>query len=179
MTHCRQPAARRSVARKLLASWNLEALQLLDHILAGCFRADLRIDVQDLAVGADVERPACRQRMLGIDYAVGGSDLLLGIAEDGIVRLDVLGELLVRLGIVNAGGEEDDVGEGPDVVAARTERPAFGRSATGERFGEPGDDDRLALVVGQTMRLAVGSLERERRRDVAGFEDRNERRRRL
>jgi hypothetical protein len=117
--------------------------------------------------------------MLGIDYAVRGSDLLLGIAEDGIVRLDMLGKFLVRLGIVDAGGKEDDVGEGPDVVTARTERSAFGRSTTGERFREPGDDDRLALVIGQTMRLAVGSLERERRRDVAGFEDRNERRRRL
>ena len=179
MARCRQPGARRSVERELLASLNLEALQLLDHILAGSFRADLRIDVQDLAVRANVERPARRQRMLGIDYAVRGSDLFLGIAEDGIVRLDMLGKFLVRLGIVDAGGEEDDVGEGPDVVAARTERPAFGRSTTGERFREPGDDDRLALVIGQTMRLAVGSLERERRRDVAGFENRNERRRRL
>ncbi len=117
--------------------------------------------------------------MLCIDHAVGSSYLLLGIAEDGIVRLDMLGELLVRLGIVDAGGEIDDVGEGPDVGAALTERLALGRSTTGERFREPGDDDRLALVVGQTMRLAVGSLEREGRRDVAGFEDRNERRRRL
>jgi hypothetical protein len=113
--------------------------------------------------------------MLGVDYAIGGGDFLFRISEDGIVRFDVLGELLVRLGIVDAGGEIDDVGEGPDVVAALTERLALGRSATGERFREPGDDDRLAFVVGQTMRLAVGSLEREGRRDVAGFEDGNER----
>jgi hypothetical protein len=117
--------------------------------------------------------------MLCIDHAVGGRYLFLGVAEDGIVRFDMLGELLVRLGIVDAGGEIDDVGEGPDVVAALTERLALGRSTTGERLREPGDDDCLALVVGQTMRLAVGSLEREGRRDVAGFEDRNERRRRL
>jgi hypothetical protein len=45
MARCRQPGARRSVERELLASLNLEALQLLDHILAGSFRADLRIDV--------------------------------------------------------------------------------------------------------------------------------------
>jgi hypothetical protein len=113
--------------------------------------------------------------MLRVDYAIGGGDFLVGIAEDGIVGYDVLGELLVRLGIVDAGGEVDDVGEGPDVVAALTERLALGRSATSERFGEPGDDDRLSLVVGETMRLAVGSLERERRRDVAGLEDGNER----
>ena len=85
--------------------------------------------------------------MLGINHAISGSYLFFGVAEDGIVRLDMLGELLVRLGIVDAGGEVDDVGEGPDGVAALTERLALGRSATGERFGEPGDDDRLALVV--------------------------------
>ena len=167
------------VGAELLDLSNLQALELHDDILAGRFRTDLGIHVQDLAVGADVERPACGELMLGINHAVSGSYLFFGVAEDGIVRLDMLGELLVRLGIVDAGGEVDDVGEGPDVFAALTERLALGRSATGERFGEPGDDDRLALVVGQTMRLAVGSLEREGRRDVAGFEDRNERRRRL
>ena len=83
--------------------------------------------------------------MLGVDHAVGSRYLFLGIAEDGIVRLDMLGELLVRLGIVDAGGEIDDVGEGPDVVAALTERLAFGRSTTGERFREPGETTVLPL----------------------------------
>jgi hypothetical protein len=160
---------------ELLGLANLEALQLLDDILTGRLGADLVVNVQDLAVRPDVERPARRKRVLGIDDAVGGCNLLFRISEDGVVGFDVLGELLVRLGIVDAGGEIDDVGEGPDVVAALTERPAFGRSTTSERFREPGDDDRLALVVGQTMRLAVGTRERERRRDVAGFEDGNER----
>jgi hypothetical protein len=113
--------------------------------------------------------------MLGVDYAVGGCDFLLGIGEDRIVGFDVLGELLVRLGIVDAGGEINDVGEGPDVVAALTERLALGRSTTSERFREPGEDNRLALIVGETVRLAVGARKHERRRDVAGFEDRDER----
>jgi hypothetical protein len=158
---------------------NLEALQFLDDILAGCLGADLVVNVQDLAVRPNVEGPARRNGMLGVYDTVCGCDFLFGIGEDGIVGFDVLGELLVRLGIVDAGGEIDDVGEGPDVVAALTERLALGRSTTGERFREPGEDDRLALVVGQTMRLAVGTRERERRRDVAGFENRNERRRGL
>ena len=160
---------------ELLHLSNLEALQFLDDVLAGSPGADLVVNVQDPAVGPDVERPARREGMLGIDHAVGGCDLLFRIGEDGIVGFDVLGELLVRLGIVDAGGEIDDVGEGPDVVAALTERLALGGSATSERFREPGDDDRLPLVVGETMRLAVGSLEREGRRGVAGFEDGNER----
>jgi hypothetical protein len=168
-----------SCSVELLGLRNLQALELLDDILAGSLGADLVVNIKDLAVRPDIEGPARREGMLGVDYAVGGCDFLFGIGEDGIVRFDVLGELLVRLGIVDAGGEIDDVGEGPDVVAALTERLALGRSATSERFREPGDDDRLPLVVGETMRLAVGTRERERRRDVAGFEDRNERRRRL
>jgi len=71
----------------------------------------------------------------------------------------VLGELLVRLGIVDAGGEIDDVGEGPDVVAALTERLALGRSTTGERFREPGQDDGLAFQRGETVRLPVRTRE--------------------
>ena len=126
---------------------NLQALQLLDDILAGRFRTDLGIHVQDLAVRADVERPACGELVLGINHAVSGSYLFLGVAEDGIVRLDMLGELLVRLGIIDARSKVDDVGEGPDGSAALTERPAFRCSATGERLGEPRENYRLALVV--------------------------------
>jgi hypothetical protein len=160
---------------ELLDLSNLQALELRHDILAGSLRADLVVNVQDLAVRPDIEGPARREGMLGVDDAVGGCDFLFGIGQDGIVGFDVLGELLVRLGIVDAGGEIDDVGEGPDVVAALTERLALGRSTTSERFREPREDDRLALVVGQTMGLAIGSRERECRRDVAGLEDRDER----
>ena len=117
--------------------------------------------------------------MLGVDDAVGGGDFLLGIAQDGVIGLDMLGEFLVRLGIIDAGREIDDVRKRPDVLAALTERATFGRSTTGERFGEPGEDDRLALVVGQTVHLAVRSLQRERRRGISHFERGDERRRRL
>jgi len=117
--------------------------------------------------------------MLGVYHAISLRDGLFGITQDGIVRFDVLCELLVGLEIVDARGEIDDIREGPDVGAALTERLAFGGSPTSERFREPGEHHRLALVLGQPVQLAVGSLERERRRHVAGLERRNEGRRRL
>jgi hypothetical protein len=115
--------------------------------------------------------------VLGVDDAVGGGDFLLGIAQDWVIGLDMLGELLVRLGIIDAGGEIDDVRKGPDVFAALTERSTLGRSTTGERLGEPGEDDRLALVVGQAVHLAVRSLQRECRRGISHIERGDQRRR--
>jgi hypothetical protein len=117
--------------------------------------------------------------MLGVDNAVGGGDFLLGITQDGVIGLDMLRELLVRLGIVDTRGEIGDVRKGPDVFAALTERSTFGRSTTGERFGEPGEDDRLALVVGQAVNLAIRSLQRELRRGITHFERGDQGRRRL
>jgi hypothetical protein len=166
------------VIRLLRLSGDLQFLEPLHDVLARSLGADLVVDVEDLAVGPDVEGPARRERVLGVDDAVGGGDFLLGIAQDRVIGLDMLGELLVRLGIVDAGGEIRDVRKGPDVFAALTERSAFGRSTTGEGFGEPGEDDRLALVVGQTVHLAVRSLQRERRRGITHFERGDQRRRR-
>jgi hypothetical protein len=108
--------------------------------------------------------------VLFVDHAIGGGRLLVGIAEDGIIGLDVLGELLVRLGIIDTGREVDDVGKGADVVAALTERLALGGSTAGECLGEPGKNEGLALVIRQAVHLAVGALQREGRRHVAGFE---------
>jgi hypothetical protein len=67
----------------------------------------------------------------------------------------MLGELLVRLGIVDADGVVRDV-ELADGVAALTERLALGRSAAGESFREPGQDNgTLAAMVGELMHAAI------------------------
>ena len=107
-----------------------------------CLRLDVLLNVQNLSVLTDEERPAKRQTSIFGDDAVSFGNLLLRIAEDGIVELKGFGELLVQLRRVATGGEESDV-ELPQGFPVRTERDTFGRSATGERFGVPGDNNRL------------------------------------
>jgi hypothetical protein len=131
----------------LLALWNLQGLKFSDDVLSCGLRAHLGIDIEDAPVGSDVEGPPGGEWAVRVDDAVRGRRFLVRVAQDGIVGLDVLGELLVRLGIIDARSKVDDVGEGPDGSAALTERPAFRCSATGERLGEPRENHRLALVV--------------------------------
>jgi hypothetical protein len=79
----------------------------------------------------------------------------------------MLGKLLVRFRVVDADGEIGDV-ELPDGIAALTERLAFGRSPAGEGFREPRQHDSvLALVVGESVHLAIGALQIEGRRGIA------------
>ena len=125
-----------------------ELAELGGDVLTGACDLDRFVDVQDLAVDADVERPA-RGHSGRAEYAVGGSRGFGGIGEDGIVGFDVLGELGVRLGVVNADGEVGDV-ERSDGFAALTERLAFRRSSAGEGLWEPRQDDgAFALEVGK------------------------------
>ena len=159
--------ASKSLTRSFL---DLQGLELLDDVLSSSLRTDLSIDVQDRAVRTNVKGPAVRERPLRVHDLVRRRGLLVWIAEDWIVGLDVLGELLVRFGIVDAGGKEDDVLEGPDVVAARTERLAFGRSTAGECLRKPGKHDGLALVIRQPVNLAIGALELEGGRNIARFQ---------
>jgi len=108
--------------------------------------------------------------MLFVHDAIRRRHLLVGIAQDGIIGLDVLGELPVRFRIVDTGREIYDVGEGPDVFTALTERLAFGRSTTGERLRKPGKHHGLALVLREAVDLAIGALECERRGGIPGFQ---------
>src|SRR5262245_61672208 len=113
---------------------------MLRDVLAGGRRLHAAVDEEDAPVGADVERVP--RGVSALQDAVGGGDFLAGVAQDRVVELERLRELLVGLGIVTGCGEIGDV-ELPQGWSARTERLAFGGSATGERLREPGDDDRL------------------------------------
>ena len=136
-------------------------------VRAGLVHVDVAVDVEDLAVLADVEGPALGETDERHQDTVGLGDLLLRVGEERVVEAERLGELLVLLGAVGADPEVGHV-EVPDLVAALTERLALPRSATGESLGEPGQDDRLlVLVVRERVGLAVGSDQRERRRGGA------------
>jgi len=132
--------------------------------------AHLFVDVENPTVRADIERPSRGERLVLIDDSVRRRHFLRRIAQQGIVGAQRLREGLVRLGRVDADREVRDV-EGADGIAALTERLAFRRSATGERFGEPGKDHRLlAFVVGEPVPLAVGPHQGEGRSRIANFE---------
>jgi hypothetical protein len=148
------------MASRLSPGLDAQLAELLRDVGAGGGGADGLVDEEDLAVGPDVESPAVRDGPGGVDDAVRRGGCLGRIREDRIVGAQRLGELLVRLGVVDAGGEVVDV-ELPDVVAALTERLALGRSTAGKGFREPGEDHRLAAELRELPRLAVRADERE------------------
>src|SRR5262249_40526121 len=144
--------------RCLLLLFYAELFQLGDDVLSGVLSARVLFDVEDLAVGPDVERPAAgvrrRIRLRGarrVDDSVGVGGGSRGIAEDDEVSLLFFGEGLVVFRRIHADHEIRDV-EVPNQFPALTERVAFGCSSTGEGFGKPGEDDRLALQLRQRVR---------------------------
>lgn len=101
-------------------------------------------DVRDLSILAHDERDSVRESSI-VQNAVSFGNLRVRIAQDRIVELQRLGEVGVFLDRVAAGCEVSDVvlTQG---LTARTERFAFGRSATGEGFRVPGDNNRLLTL---------------------------------
>jgi hypothetical protein len=78
------------------------------------------VDIEDAAVGADVERPSGWKRLIRIDHAVSRRDALVGITQERIVDAKRLPERLVRLRRVDADGKVRDF-EGANLVATLTE----------------------------------------------------------
>ena len=108
-----------------------------------------------------------------MDDAVGFGNVLARIAQDRVVHPKRLGKRLVSLFSVNRIATCRKIGhvKFADFRAALTERLAFGRSATGEGFGEPRQDDRLlSFVIGELVRFAVAPWQFEVRRGIAGFQ---------
>jgi hypothetical protein len=90
-----------------------------DRLTMGC-RAHPLVDIEDAAVDADVERPARRVRLIGIDHSVRLRDAACRIAQERIIDAERLGKGLVRFGRIDAGGEIRHV-ERPNLVATLTE----------------------------------------------------------
>src|SRR5262249_52838027 len=140
-------------SRRLLLFFDAQRLQLGDDVLPGVLGARMLVDVEDLAVRADVERPAAgvgrRIRLRGarrVDDPVGVGGRSRGIAEDDEVGVLFLGECLVVFGGVDADHEIGDV-EVANQFPALTERVALGGSSTGEGFWKPRENYRLALQL--------------------------------
>ena len=145
----------------LLPLRDIQLTKLRDHVGTRRRRLHGVVDVEDLSVGCDVERPSPREARRP-EHAVLGGDFFRDVAEDWVVRFVHLGELLVVLGCVDANHVVRDVVL-PNQIAALTERLAFGRSTTGERLREPREHDcLLAARLRQRVSLAVRSRRRER-----------------
>ena len=78
------------------------------------------VDIEDLPVGSDVERPARRERLIDINHAVGFGDLFRGVAQERIVQAQRLRERLGRLRGIDTDREVGRV-EGSDFRATLTE----------------------------------------------------------
>ena len=124
-------------------------------------------DVQNLAIHSNVKSPTARVLLGRIDDAIGGCNFLLWVTEDRVIELETLGKSRILVDGIAAGGKVGDV-ECEDLVAARTERLAFLRSAAGEGFGEPRENNcLLALEIRQLMHHSVAALERKVWRIIA------------
>ena len=148
----------------------LERLGGVGAVLAG---SHFFVDLQDLAVLADVERPPERYRPCGRDHAVSAGRFLGGIAQDRVIQFQRLGKVDVALGAfgrITTGREVSDV-KFPQLLAVRTERLALGRSATGKRLGVPGDHHGLfASEFRELVRFAVTALQCEIRSRIANLQ---------
>ena len=150
----------------------VERLEPPGNRLAGDGGIHLLVDLQDLAVRSDVERPAVRhlaevEAAEVAEHAVLPGGLLGGIGQQGKVGALFLREGHVVLQGVDADHEVGDI-ERANHWATLTEGSAFGRSTSGERFGKPREDHRPAAQLRQRVGLAIGGLQREVGRALAG-----------
>jgi hypothetical protein len=129
------------------------------------------IDVDNPSVWTDVERPSCCHTHRAQD-AVRLCSFFRRIRKDRIIGVDVLGKFLVGFRVVYAHREVGDI-ECANRGAALTERLAFRRSATGERFWEPRQyDSAFAFEISKRVNLAVGAWQAEGGRRITHFQHR-------
>lgn len=130
----------------------------------------LFVDMKDFTVFTDVKGPSKRNRSPVGDDSIGLGHRFTRIAEDGIIKCQGLGELLVGVRCVATGGKVDGL-EILETLAARTERLALGRSASGKGFRKPGDNDRFfSFKVSKLIGFSVAALELEIRRRITYFQ---------
>ncbi len=159
-------------SRILLLLRHAEIFQLRGDRRAVRIRLHLLVDKEDLAVLADVECPPGGELSLLVEHAICLRYVATRIAQDGVVRLDRLGEFLVRFGRVATGGEVSNL-ELADVTAALPERLALRSSTTRKGLGKPREHDRLfAFEARKLVCLPIAPGQRKvggRVPDLQGF----------
>ena len=121
------------------------------------FHFDQLVDVEDLPIFANIVTPAKWKSSFLSDHAVGFGHFSSGVAKNRIIEFELFCKPRVVFIRIATGGKVSNI-KLPDGIAALTERLTFERSATSERFGEPGDHNRLLpFEIGKFVRLAVAS----------------------
>jgi len=132
--------------------------------------ANLANDGNDLSILVDHNRLARRKSSSSRKHAIRFGNIVVGIAQNGIIEFERFCEFFVGFGCVTTGSKIGDF-EFLEIMTALTERFTFQSSATGERFGEPGNDDRFfPFEVFEFVGFSVASGKFESRSLIANFQ---------
>ena len=97
----------------LRGTWRLKDFQVLQTgygVCASCCGLDLAVNVKDLTILPNVERPALSNGSTFMHYTVSLGDFLSWIAEDGIIDSKRFSESFVVFRSICAGGKVGDIG---------------------------------------------------------------------
>jgi hypothetical protein len=121
------------------------------------------------AVSVDDERPPLCEAARG-EHTVFTRRRLRRIAQNRVIEPQRLCKFCIGVRIIDARRNVLDV-ESPEFLAARPERPAFGRSPPGERLRKPRQHHRrTADKLAETVRSTIRTRQREIRRTITGLE---------
>jgi hypothetical protein len=101
-------------------SGDAKLCELRGDILAVVRRTDLLVDVENAAVGSNIESPARGERLILVHDTVGLRDFLRRVAQQREVDPERLRKRFVDIRRIDADREIRDI-EYPDVVATLTE----------------------------------------------------------
>ncbi len=119
---------------------------------------DLLVDVLNLSVVANDERPSFRNRSTFVHNSISLRDFFSRVTQDWVVQFKAFRKGCIFFDGVTARCKISNF-ERFDFFAVRTERQAFFRSATGERFRVPGHNDGLlSFEFRQLVRFPVAAL---------------------
>lgn len=127
----------------------------MHQICSARSRFHIFVDLLNLPVLPDVERPSASKIARAIEYTIIRRYSLLRIAQNRVVEIERFSEFLVRLRIVDTGRKISYI-KICQFFTAVTQRLTFQRSASSECFREPGNHHcLLSHKLAQVINLAV------------------------